>query len=143
MPVTTPPEESTTAQTWELWLTPFPASVREARHKSRATLTAWSVPDEAVDTIELIISELVTNAIRHCDTDHLVHLNVTDDGIEVLLEVSDPNGKHPRPVIARPDEENGRGLLLVREAASGFGARDRDPIGKTVWATVEIGGRAW
>lgn len=130
-------------RTWELWLTPLPESVREARRQVRHTLNNWSVPEDAVNTAVLITSELVTNAIRRCDTQHLVSLNVTDDGDEVLLEVSDPSRERPRPVIAQLDDENGRGLLIVRADASAFGVRDRDPIGKTVWATVKAGGRAW
>lgn len=136
MPTTTTPGELTTAQTWELWLTPQPEAVGEARRQVRLTLTDWKVPDDAVDTAVLITSELVTNAIRHCDIGHLVHVHITDDGGQLLLEVSDPSRWHPRPVIASIDAENGRGLLLVRAAAADFGARDRDPVGKTVWATV-------
>jgi serine/threonine-protein kinase RsbW len=130
-------------RTWELWLMPLPEAVGEARRRVRHTLNEWSVPEDAVSTAVLITSELVTNAIRCCDTQHLVRLNVTDDGEEVLLEVSDPSRERPRPVTAQPDDENGRGLLIVRGSASAFGVRDRDPIGKTVWATVKAGGRAW
>lgn len=122
--------------TWELWLTPFPKAVGEARRQLRSALTGWQVPEDAVDTAVLITSELVTNAIRHCDNQHLVHLHVTDDGAELLLEVSDPSRNPPRPVVPPSHAESGRGLFLVRAAASGFGARHRDPVGKTVWATV-------
>lgn len=99
----------------------------------RSALTDWQVPEEAVDTAVLITSELVTNAIRHCDNQHLVHLQVTDDGAELLLEVSDPSRNPPRPVVPPTHAESGRGLFLVRAAASDFGARHRDPVGKTVW----------
>ncbi|MET8537327.1 ATP-binding protein [Streptomyces sp. NPDC005065] len=85
--------------TWELWLTPFPKAVGEARRQVSSTLTDWQVPEDAVDTAVLITSELVTNAIRHCDNQHLVHLQVTDDGAELLLEVSDPSRNPPRPTV--------------------------------------------
>ncbi|MFD3495899.1 ATP-binding protein [Streptomyces sp. NPDC058690] len=134
--MTTTSEESTTDQRWQLWLTPFPKTVSEARRQLRSALNGWQVPEEAVDTAVLITSELVTNAIRHCDNQHLVHLQVTDDGVELLLEVSDPSRNPPRPVVPPPHAESGRGLFLVRAAASEFGARHRDPVGKTVWATV-------
>ncbi len=136
MPAITTSGELTTDQVWELWLTPFRRSVGEARHQTRATLTVWGVPEDAVDVAELIVSELVTNAIRHCDTRHLVHLQVRDDGAALHVEVSDPSRRHPRPGVASPDAESGRGLFLVRAVCSEFGARDRDPVGKTVWATV-------
>ncbi|WP_326604240.1 ATP-binding protein [Streptomyces sp. NBC_01800] len=134
--MTTTSEESTTDQRWQLWLTPFPKAVGEARRQVRSILACWLVPEEAVDTAVLITSELVTNAIRHCDNSRLVHLQVSDDGAQLLLEVSDPSRNPPRPVVPLAHAESGRGLFLVRAAASGFGARHRDPVGKTVWATV-------
>ncbi|MEV6013747.1 ATP-binding protein [Streptomyces sp. NPDC051976] len=144
MPVSTPPDEANaTAQRWELWLKPLPKSVSDARRHTRAALAVWQVPGDAVDTTALIVSELLTNAIRHCDSRHLVQLRVIDNGDSLLIEVDDPDTTHPRPVIAPPDAENGRGLLLVRAGASAFGARGRQPFGKTVWATVETGERAW
>ncbi|WP_127353808.1 ATP-binding protein [Actinacidiphila soli] len=123
-------------QTWEMWFTPFPKTVYIARRQVGRTLNGWGVPEDTVDTAVLITSELVTNAIRHCDTQHLVHVHITDDGDELLLEVSDPSRQHPRPMIVPSDAESGRGLMLVRVVAADFGARDRDPVGKTVWATV-------
>ncbi|MET8326238.1 ATP-binding protein [Streptomyces sp. NPDC005181] len=140
MPTITTHDEPTgdglTTLKWGLWLTPFPKTVGEARRQLRSILACWLVPEEAVDTAVLIASELVTNAIRHCSNDHLVHLQVCDDGAQLLLEVSDPSRNPPRPVVAPHLAESGRGLFLVRAAASGFGARHRDPVGKTVWATV-------
>lgn len=116
VPTTTPPGELTTTQTWELWLTPHPEAVGEVRRQVRLTLADWKVPDDAVETAELITSELVTNAIRHCDIGHLVHVHITDDGGKLLLEVSDPSRRDPRPVIASSGAEDGRGLLLVHSA---------------------------
>ncbi|MET7524694.1 ATP-binding protein [Streptomyces sp900116325] len=129
-------DERSTVQTWEMWFTPYPRVVRIARSQVCRTLTGWGVPEDAVDTAVLITSELITNAIRHCDTRHLVHVCVRDDGAELLLEVSDQSPNPPRPTVAPSHAESGRGLFLVRAAASGFGARHRYPVGKTVWATV-------
>ncbi|WP_329184660.1 ATP-binding protein [Actinacidiphila glaucinigra] len=125
-----------TTQAWEMWFTPFPKTVYIARRQVSRVLNGWGVPDDAVDTAVLITSELVTNAIRHCDTRHLVHVQVTDDGTQLLLEVSDPSHRRPRPTVAPSHAESGRGLMLVRVVAADFGARDRDPVGKTVWATI-------
>lgn len=137
MPATTTPEE-TTARSWELWLKPCPTSAGEARRGARETATRWGVPDDATDTVVLIVSELVTNAIRHCDKRHLVLLCLLDDGETVTVEVSDPNARMPRPVVASQTAESGRGLFLVRAAAAELGARPRRPVGKTVWARVSI-----
>ncbi|WP_327290327.1 ATP-binding protein [Streptomyces sp. NBC_01198] len=122
-----------------MWFTPIPKAVRTARHQVSRALTAWGVPEDAVETAVLVTSELLTNAIRHCHYDdpaHLVLVRITDEGTELRLEVSDPSRVRPRPGTATSDAESGRGLMLVRAAAAGFGARDREPDGKTVWATV-------
>jgi serine/threonine-protein kinase RsbW len=122
-----------------MWFTPLPKAVRIARLQVSRALSSWGVPEDAVDIAVLITSELLTNAIRHCHYDdpaHLVRVCITDEGPELLLEVSDPSRERPRPGTAASDAESGRGLLLVRAAAVDFGARDREPDGKTVWATV-------
>ncbi|WUD78603.1 ATP-binding protein [Streptomyces sp. NBC_00510] len=129
-------QPNATTQAWEMWFTPFPMTVYIARRQVSRVLAGWGVPGDAVDTAVLITSELVTNAIRHCDTEHLVRVHVTDDGATLLLEVSDPSRQRPRLGIAPAEAESGRGLALVRGSAADFGARDRDPVGKTVWATV-------
>lgn len=128
-----------TARTWQLSLTPRPDSVAEARRQVRLTLCRWSVPADVVDTAVLITSELVTNALRFCSDQQPVQVNVTEAGDEVQLEVSDPSRTHPSLRAAAPDDENGRGLLIVRAAATRFGVRDRAPNGKTVWASLEVG----
>lgn len=144
MPVSTPPDESAaTAQRWELWLKPLPKSVSDARRQTTATLSVWQVPDDTTETLVLIVSELVTNAIKHCDSRHLVQLRLIDNVNSLQVEVDDPSPRRPRPVTASADAESGRGLPLVRAVAAGFGTRRRWPFGKTVWATVEAGGRAW
>ncbi|MFI1097345.1 ATP-binding protein [Streptomyces sp. NPDC020917] len=122
-----------------MWFTPRPKAVRIARHQVSRALTGWGVPEDAVDTAVLITSELLTNAIRHCHYDdpaHMVFVCITDEGPELLLEVSDPSRERPRAGTAASDAESGRGLMLVRAAAADFGTRDREPTGKTVWATV-------
>lgn len=131
--------QDATTQTWQMWFTPLPKAVRIARQQVSRALAGWGVPEDAVDTAVLITSELLTNAIRHCDYEdpaHLVLVCITDEGPELRLEVSDPSRVPPRPGAAANDAESGRGLMLVRAAASDFGARDREPTGKTVWATV-------
>ncbi|WP_063770988.1 ATP-binding protein [Streptacidiphilus neutrinimicus] len=126
-----------------MWFTPYPKAVALARHQSRRALTDIGVPPATIDDIELIVSELLTNAIRHCDTKHLVHVALLSDDQALIVEVSDPSReKQPRPVIAAAEDEGGRGLTLVRMLATEVGFRDRNPVGKTVWATIPTGDEA-
>ncbi|WP_377273924.1 ATP-binding protein [Peterkaempfera sp. SMS 1(5)a] len=132
------PEEKT-LRTWDLRLEPIPVLVSQARRQARAELSAWGLPDEAVDTAVLIVSELVTNAFRACAAPEVVHVRVVDEADGVLVEVGDPSAQHPKPMLAALDDENGRGLLLVQATSAAFGVRDH-AAGKTVWARVAVAG---
>lgn len=130
MPAITTSGELTTDQVWELWLTPFRRSVGEARHQTRATLTVWGVPEDAVDVAELIVSELVTNAIRHASAP--IQLRLIRNAA-LICEVSDSSSTAPHPRRARALDEGGRGLFLVGQLAERWGTR-HTPTGKTIWA---------
>lgn len=130
-------------QIWNLALAPTPESVPEARHRSRDTLATWGVPAAAADIAELVVSELVTNAIRICDAHHLVQLRIIGNDEVVRVEVDDPDSKQPRAVAASLEAESGRGLLLVRTVADEFGVSGRTPAGKTVWAVIKAGDQRW
>ncbi|MFG2312232.1 ATP-binding protein [Streptomyces sp. NPDC048566] len=107
-----------------------------ARRLTRARLSGWSVCEDTCDTAALVVSELVTNAIVHAagrrvvcelrDGDDLVRIAVGDEGCA-------PG--EPRPSPERPDEEHGRGLLLVAAVSRAWGALDTGP-GLLVWAEL-------
>lgn len=112
------------------WVLPVdPALVAQVRTLANSQLTAWQLDDLAFTT-ELIISELVTNAIRHARGPlavRLVHAQI------LICEVSDGSLSAPHLRRARATDEGGRGLLLVAQLASRWGTRyGRD--GKTIWA---------
>lgn len=94
-------------------------------------------------TAELVVSELVTNAVRHgCVPGRLVALRLVYDLEKtVTIEVSDAGDRRPpaAPSGDRRDDlsESGRGLTLVAAFADAWGVRDRD-IGKTVWARLTV-----
>ena len=81
--------------------------------------------------VELLTSELVTNAIRHGRTEMLVTVDVDEERVRV--EVADRNPA--RPQLRVPDERGGRGLHLVDELSDRWGVHGGRP-GKTVWFEI-------
>ncbi|MES4905407.1 MULTISPECIES: SpoIIE family protein phosphatase [unclassified Streptomyces] len=113
--------------TWDL--PSDPAVVAQARKNATDQLMAWGL-DEAVFTAELVVSELVTNAIRHAQGP--IQLRLIHDR-SLICEVSDGSDTAPHLRRARVFDEGGRGLLLVARLARRWGAR-YGPTGKTIWA---------
>jgi serine phosphatase RsbU (regulator of sigma subunit)/anti-sigma regulatory factor (Ser/Thr protein kinase) len=116
--------------TWEV--PDDPAAVTSARDLTVGRLGAWGLDDLAFST-ELIVSELVTNAIRHAGGPIGLRL-IRDvrDGV-MVCEVSDPSNTQPRLRQARSTDEGGRGLFLVAQLATRWGSR-YNATGKTIWA---------
>ncbi|CAM5589500.1 hypothetical protein SGRIM128S_06231 [Streptomyces griseomycini] len=87
-----------------------PGAVRAARSAVRARLRGWDL-DSVGDLTALLVSELVTNALRHATGPIGVRLvRPADLGGVLLVEVSDPLPEFPHERVARPDDEGGRGL---------------------------------
>lgn len=115
-------------------LDPGPASVAVARHRVRAVLERRR-PDldpDLVDTVELLTSELVSNAVLHAGA--ATRLRVLD-GDHVRVEVHDRLGARPRARTHGEDSVAGRGLELVEMLASSFGCVTLDE-GKYTWFSV-------
>ncbi|MFF9011642.1 SpoIIE family protein phosphatase [Streptomyces sp. NPDC014870] len=106
-----------------------PAAVSGARRFCADTLGAWGL-DELSFTTELIVSELVTNAIRYGKPPILLRL-VLDSSL--TCEVFDGSSTAPHMRRARTFDEGGRGLLLVAQFAARWGTRPGRE-GKTIWA---------
>jgi anti-sigma regulatory factor (Ser/Thr protein kinase) len=106
-----------------------PAVVAEARARTVRQLAAWGL-DELAFITELLVSELVTNAIRHAQSP--IQLRLILDGV-LSCEVSD--GGSTAPHLRRADryDEGGRGLMLVAQLAERWGTR-HTRTGKTIWA---------
>ncbi|WEO99786.1 sodium/proline symporter PutP [Streptomyces sp. FXJ1.172] len=105
-----------------------PAAVAHARSLAVQQLTEWDVPDLTFTT-ELIVSELVTNAIRHATGPICLRL-IRDRGL--ICEVSDASSTSPRMHHARTTDEGGRGLLIVAQLAHRWGTR-YTATGKIIW----------
>ncbi|WP_458246785.1 ATP-binding SpoIIE family protein phosphatase [Streptomyces sp. MAI_2237] len=105
-----------------------PAVVSRARTAATEQLTAWGLDDLAFTT-ELVVSELVTNAIRHAHGP--VQLRLLRDRA-LICEVSDRSGTSPRLRRARNEDEGGRGLFLAARLTERWGTR-YTPEGKVIW----------
>ncbi|MCX5445077.1 SpoIIE family protein phosphatase [Streptomyces nigrescens] len=114
-------------------LAPEARSVARARELARDQLTDWGLQD-LVDTTELLVSELVTNALRHGHGE--IRLRLLLDR-SLVCEVWDADLAQPRRRRARDTDEGGRGLQLVGLLSEGWGSR-RTPRGKTVWFELAL-----
>ncbi|MET9392140.1 ATP-binding protein [Streptomyces sp. NPDC006624] len=122
-----------------LELPPHRTSVRAARHATRARLDSWQLPDELCANAVLLVSELVTNAVLHTLSERILcGVGLLTDA-RCRLEVHDGDLTE-RGIPDRrpgPDDENGRGLLLVRELADSWGVvRSSLTGGNAVWASL-------
>ncbi|MEU7056180.1 ATP-binding protein [Streptomyces sp. NPDC046197] len=126
-------------RTWRLRFTPTPRNVVEARHGARCVLRSWAVPADARESVELVLSELATNAVRHGRVPgRHFEVAMTYDGEKAVeVEVSDACPQRPVPADPDPEGTSGRGLLLVAALAHSWEIRDRG-VGKTVWARVLV-----
>jgi anti-sigma regulatory factor (Ser/Thr protein kinase) len=130
-----------------VWWRRFASSARSvavARRAAARVLSEWCIEDAGVSDVALVVSELVTNAVRHGQVPgRLVELRLEYDlEKSVLVEVSDAGDGRPPSTgvrqIGGPLAESGRGLTLVAAFADSWGVRERE-IGKTVWARLLVG----
>jgi anti-sigma regulatory factor (Ser/Thr protein kinase) len=113
-------------------------SVASARALARYACRRWALDDLAED-VQLIVSELVTNAIEHAGT--LVDVTLLRRSAYLHIRVHDGSSLPPRFPIRAPGDPlqsaRGRGVHLVTMLASGWGAQT-EAHGKTVWATLRL-----
>jgi serine/threonine-protein kinase RsbW len=116
--------------------------VGRARRDLRDVLTAWGL-EELTDSAELVLSELVTNAVRHARSPLGRHIETRYERADggVRIEVHDANERWPELQKADAEAEAGRGLMLV-DVITGqrWGASEREGVGKLVWAVVTASG---
>ncbi|MCC3767935.1 SpoIIE family protein phosphatase [Streptomyces sp. UNOC14_S4] len=106
-----------------------PSAVAAARADVTRQLTEWGLV-EAVFTTELILSELITNAIRHAAGP--IRVRLLRDRV-LICEVSDASSTSPHLRYAAAEDEGGRGLFLVAQLADRWGTR-YTAGGKVIWA---------
>jgi anti-sigma regulatory factor (Ser/Thr protein kinase) len=110
-------------------------SVRLSRNATRAALTAWQLAhvDEAA---ALLVSELVTNAVRHAEGIDVVTVNLHAGRTWLRIEVQDTDRHWPQPRVPGRFDESGFGFILVDALASNWGVRETE-AGKAVWAELD------
>jgi CheY-like chemotaxis protein len=115
-------------------LPPVTASAGEARRFVDAVLEQWDCR-QLLDDVQLLVSELVTNAVVHARSDAQVAVRLLPDALRI--EVVDRGRPHlPAPSVPeRADAESGRGLFLVEQLATAWGVEPIDG-GKSVWFEV-------
>jgi anti-sigma regulatory factor (Ser/Thr protein kinase) len=115
------------------------ASVGAARSATGEWLRTWGLPEESCEDAVLVLSELATNAIRHTPSPQfLCCLGLTADNL-IHLEVHDHDTAASSliPGSPSPDDEGGRGLLLVQHMAERWGVeRSVFTGGNAVWARL-------
>lgn len=113
-----------------------PAAVATVRAAVTGSLARWDL-DEAAFTTELILSELLTNAIQHASAP--VRVRLLRDRARLVCEVSDSSSTSPHLRYAATTDEGGRGLFLVAQLADRWGTRyTRD--GKVIWTEQALPG---
>ena len=110
-------------------LSPEPRSASAARRFVDETLERWEC-DDLLDTVTLLVSELVTNAVIHAHSEIEVGVHLLVDRLRI--EVGDASDTLVRRRAAADDEGSGRGMTLVETLAQAWGV-DARPGGKVVW----------
>jgi anti-sigma regulatory factor (Ser/Thr protein kinase) len=132
MPLHPGPLSATPIRTVEYLLPSVPAGVGKARSLVREELTAWGL-DNVIDDCLLIVSELVTNAVRYGGSAYALRLEERDD--RLYGEVFDPGAGQPQPCSPDVEALSGRGLQIVAALADDWGVTAANG-GKIVWFSV-------
>ncbi|MGY5136261.1 ATP-binding protein [Streptomyces nigrescens] len=127
-----------------LTLPSAPASVLTARRHALAVLAEWGLPTDSAlaNSLRLIVSELATNAVVHTSgrsPEFTVELRLDRDE-QLRVGITDSHPRRPRRLPAAVQQDNGRGLVIIRylaaEAGGSLSVVPTESGGKTVWITV-------
>jgi anti-sigma regulatory factor (Ser/Thr protein kinase) len=109
-----------------------PESVPAARRFVTDLLRGVSA--DTMEAVELMVSELATNCIRH--TDSGFELTIIRTGRDIRIEATDGAGGTPEMRSPKPTDPSGRGLKIIDMLSAEWGVDHRGATGKTVWFTV-------
>ena len=109
-----------------------PESVPAARRFATSALRGVSA--DTLEAVELMVSELATNCIRH--TDSGFELTITRTGGDIRVEATDGAGGTPEMRSPKPTDPSGRGLKIIDMLSAEWGVDQRAAAGKTVWFRV-------
>lgn len=123
-----------------LRLLPVPTAPREARAFLAQELRAWGVAEEAVETAQLCLSEVVTNAVHHAHTVADLRVSLVEGVLTVVVRDFGAGGQVVAPVAEGEEDPlavYGRGLMLVEAMADRWGS-EHDVGGTTVWFSLDL-----
>ncbi|WP_328299388.1 ATP-binding protein [Streptomyces sp. NBC_00435] len=125
----------------QLEVGPDPAEVGRARRWARSRLAGCGIGDDEplAETLILLISELVTNAVVHTGCPAVLRMLFGEPGVRV--EVADASDRAPSPRQAAGDDTGGRGLELVDGLADRWGWQ-REGAGKRIWCEIDLAEKA-
>ncbi|GAB7033441.1 ATP-binding protein [Streptomyces sp. NPDC021749] len=126
------------AQQFTLSVPGTPAAAAVARRKLVSELEGWGVglAADVLDTAQLLVSELITNAVQHVGVGP-VSVTARLASSALRIEVDDTSAVLPQPVVLDEEAEGGRGLVLVAALADRHGA-EPTPAGKRCWAEISL-----
>jgi anti-sigma regulatory factor (Ser/Thr protein kinase) len=134
-----PAPEVTGRRSADLVLTLDARAAGTARRSVRTVLVGWGLGDDGlVADAALVVSELVTNAVRHGGDQLGLELGLDPDpaGATVRVAVRDGSAVLPRPQAVDDEQEGGRGLGIVAAVAADWGTETTATGGKRVWALL-------
>ncbi|MGW6308273.1 ATP-binding protein [Streptomyces niveus] len=112
-----------------------PRHVETTRRVTKAVLGRAGIRDrDMIGTVQLLVSEIVTNAIVHGNANSVSFQLTCDAAGEVLIAVDDHSSGAPKVREAGPDDEGGRGMQLVTHLARDWGRK-----GTCTWCTFTVG----
>ncbi len=125
-------------------LPPGAESARRARDFTRITLDGWEMAAQ-IDVAELVVCELVTNALRHgllsgrwMPEEHPIGLTLLRRDPYLMCTVTDPEPAGPVLIEPCASAESGRGLQVVESCSAAWGWEPIDGAGKVVWALLSL-----
>jgi anti-sigma regulatory factor (Ser/Thr protein kinase) len=112
-----------------------PKEAKRARAFARMCMNGLGCSPDAIDDGELIVSELVTNAINAAPGER-IDISIFPVEDLVAIHVHDPVDERPRQRHTGPDDERGRGIPIVKGCSRRYGTFPGAAGGKVVWAMV-------
>jgi two-component sensor histidine kinase len=120
------------ARTLQEHFRPIPGSIAAARHLAGNFLS--DQPVGVRQSVELAVSELATNAVRHAGTDFDLQVDVSDRSVRV--QVADDSHAEPEIQAHSIANTHGRGLQIVRDLSDRFGIDWHPGDGKAIWFEI-------
>jgi anti-sigma regulatory factor (Ser/Thr protein kinase) len=113
------------------------SAVPSARLHARLVLWEWGLPADKAQAAELVVSELVTNALEHglAGIPATVRIWLSSDGSSIVIHVWDASPLPPMLKNAGAEADGGRGLMIVAALSTAWGCSAAN-TGKVVWAAI-------